>query len=231
MDPATWIALAVGDLAWAEAERTVGWSRRGSAPTCPGCCRLAAERASRRLAPHAPRDLNDPRPPSATSCPRSAPTSRRWCASRRSAPTRPAPTTCGAPPRPPRSCSGPRASTTCRSCPRAAARPAVVAPQAGAGGCADRAALRPPRRAADRRPRRLGHRPVRADRARRPALRTRRRRRQGRHRRPPGGDPGARRRPAGRRDRARRGRGGGRLADPRGVPRRAPASCWRPTSS
>ncbi len=68
---------------------------------------------------------------------------------------------------------------------------------------------------------------VRADRARRAALRPRRRRRQGRHRRPPGRDPGARRRPAGRRHGARRGRGGGRLADPRGVPRRAPATARR----
>ena len=57
--------------------------------------------------------------------------------------------------------------------------------QARAGGRADGAALRPPRRAARERPRRVGLPALRADRARRPALRPRRRRRQGRHRGPP----------------------------------------------
>ena len=58
--------------------------------------------------------------------------------------------------------------------------PAVVGPLAGAGRDADRAALRPPRRAADRSAAGLGQLPLRADGARRAALRARRRRRQGR---------------------------------------------------
>ena len=74
---------------------------------------------------------------------------------------------------------------------------------------------------------RLGQRAVRADRARRPALRPRRGRRQGRHRRAPRRGPGLRRRPAGRCDGARRGRGGGRFTDARGVPRRAPGPARR----
>ena len=62
--------------------------------------------------------------------------------------------------------------------------PAVIA-EARAGRAADGAALRPPRRAAGERPRRVGLPALRADRARRPAVRPRRGRRQGRDRRAP----------------------------------------------
>ncbi len=76
---------------------------------------------------------------------------------------------------------------------------------------------------------RLGQRPVRADRARRPALRPRGRRRQGRHRRPPRRGPRVRRRPAGRRHAAGRGRGGGRVADPGGASWASTGTCSPPT--
>ena len=92
--------------------------------------------------------------------------------------------------------------------------------EAGAGGQADRAALRAPRRPADRRRRGVDLGAVRADRARRPAVRPRCGRRQGRDRRAPGRRTGLWQRSAGGRDGVRRGRGGDRFADPAAAARR-----------
>ena len=86
---------------------------------------------------------------------------------------------------------------------------------------ADDPALRAPRRAAAGHRRQLVVRSLRARRARRPALRPRDRRRQGRCRRARGDGQGVarhRRRAPVQREGADRGRGGDRLAPPRGVP-------------
>ena len=72
-------------------------------------------------------------------------------------------------------------------------QPAVLATRAATQRQADHPALRPPRRAAARQRRRLGVGALRADRARRPAVRPRRRRRQGRRHGARRGDPRLRR--------------------------------------
>ena len=92
--------------------------------------------------------------------------------------------------------------------------PAVLARKPAPAGQADGAALRAPRRAAGERPRRVGLPALRADRARRSALRPGCRRRQGRHRGAPRCDPRPGRRPRRGRHDVHRGRGGGRLRHP-----------------